>query len=376
LLFYSVSLNAFGQEWIFKELFTSRDFANVEFRSYFYSSEGFIYLGTTGGLFKTDGYNKSQIPLPDSLKNESITSIVEYSPGLVLLGTGTGHLLKIHLPEGETEYITFAGAEIKDIWVSREKVIWVATYGNGLIHYDDSLSTTNEVRGLLDDYCYCLEPDFRGRIWVGTDRGINILTADGSIIRSIAQDEGLPDVLVTALHEDDKNRMWVGMETAGICYIDMRPGIEKVILPDSSWEYGMVTAILQSDNDIIAGTRSNGILNLTNIISYEPITGISSYLHLRKSYFLMVKQSSYGRAWMASVFTISMPCMLMIRPCFGSVSIIHYTSLIRNQEKYLSKSLKHCRQAPSSACMKILSVIYGQVLSEKVYTSLINKPFR
>jgi ligand-binding sensor domain-containing protein len=213
--------------------------------------------------------------LPDSLKNESITSIVEYSPGLVLLGTGTGHLLKIHLPEGETEYITFAGAEIKDIWISREKVIWVATYGNGLIHYDDSLSTTNEVRGLLDDYCYCLEPDFRGRIWVGTDRGINILTADGSIIRSIAQDEGLPDVLVTALHEDDKNRMWVGMETAGVCYIDMRPGIEKVILPDSSWEYGMVTAILQSDNDIIAGTRSNGILNLTNIISYEPHSGPS-----------------------------------------------------------------------------------------------------
>ncbi len=190
--------------------------------------------------------------------------MVEYSPDVLLIGTGSGHLLKIRLPEGDMEYTAFAGAEIREIWVSNDKDIWMATYGKGLIYYDDSLRITQTVGGLLDDYCYCLEPDPYGRIWVGTDRGINILAGDASVIRSIGYNEGLPDIMVMALHQDDNNRMWIGMESAGICYMDIGPVIEKVVLPDPAWDFGMVTAILQSDDDIIAATKESRIIHLTD----------------------------------------------------------------------------------------------------------------
>lgn len=271
IILCSFYLSGFSQEWIFKELYSSRDFADVAFKSFSYSSAGFIYLGTTGGLFKTDGYNKSQIPLPDSIEDETITCLIEYSPEVLLIGTGSGHLLTIRVPEGNMEFIADAGAEIREILVSGEKDIWMATYGKGLVHYDDSLHITKTVSGLLDDYCYCLEPDRHGRIWVGTDRGINILSGNnGSVIRSIGQDEGLPDIMVMALYQDNNDRMWIGMESAGICYMDISSGIEKIILPDPAWEHGTVMAFLQSDNEIVAATRRNGIVHLTDkIISGE-----------------------------------------------------------------------------------------------------------
>ncbi len=171
------------------------------------------------------------------------------------------------MPGEDIEFIASTGAEIKDIWVSGDKDIWMATYGKGLIYYDDSLRIVKTISGLLDDYTYCLEADIRGRIWIGTDRGINILKTDGSLIGSISHDEGLPDVLVTALYQDDDGRMWIGMESGGISYVDLGSGIEKVIIPDPSWEFGMVTAILQSNNGIIVATRSSGIFHLKEIIT-------------------------------------------------------------------------------------------------------------
>jgi ligand-binding sensor domain-containing protein len=265
LLMLSFSLSVSSQDWIFNELFTSGDFSSETFESILYSSEGFIYLGTTGGLFKTDGYGKSRIPLPDSIENESVTSIAEYSPDVLLVGTGSGHLIRIMLPGGNLEYLANAGAEIKEILVLPEKDIWMATYGNGLVRFDDSLGILQHTSGPIDDFCYCLETDCLGRIWLGTDRGINVLADDGSVIQTFGQRQGLPDILVMALYQDSHNRMWIGMESGGVCYVDIS-GNGTFILPKKTWKYGMVTAFLESQHHIIASTSKTGILHLSDRI--------------------------------------------------------------------------------------------------------------
>ncbi|MEE9462214.1 MAG: two-component regulator propeller domain-containing protein [Bacteroidales bacterium] len=268
-LCFSNFLSAYCQEWVYKELFKSWGFGNIEFKSLLSGAEGFLYLGTTGGLFITDGYNKSLVLLSDSLKAQSITSLGEYSTNELIVGTASGLLLKISLPDGKIEQIASTGSEIRDILITNEKEIWFATYGKGLYHLKDSLRIINTGNGLLDDYCYCLESDTSGNIWVGTDRGINIISPNGSVTHSITHEEGLPDVLITALFLDDTGRMWVGMESAGVCYLDMDPDAKKVVSPFSSWEYGMVTGILQSSRNIIAATKNKGILDLQDIIESD-----------------------------------------------------------------------------------------------------------
>ena len=271
ILSFSNFLTTYSQEWIYKELFLTSDFGNMEFKSILYGSEGFLYLGTSGGLFKTDGFNKSLVPLTDSLKVQSITSLAEYSTEELIIGTASGRLLKIRQNGGEQEYMASVGAEIRDILISPEKDIWFATYGKGLYHLNDSMRIIDTSNGLLDNYCYCLETDSSGRIWVGTDRGINILSDDGSVTHSITGNEGLPDVLVTALYHDNRDRMWVGMESAGVCYLDMSPGPEKIIQPVSSWEYGMVSYLLQSGQNMIIATSEQGIFILKDIITTQSL---------------------------------------------------------------------------------------------------------
>ena len=115
LLSFSSMPTAFGQQWIYKDLFSSRDFGNTEFKSILYGSDGFLYLGTTEGLFKTDGFNKSPVPFQDSLKVQSITALSEYSKDELLIGTSSGHLIKIHQLTGEQQHIVYVAAEIRDI---------------------------------------------------------------------------------------------------------------------------------------------------------------------------------------------------------------------------------------------------------------------
>ena len=72
-------------------------------------------MGTSGGLFKTDGFNKSPVPLSDSLNIQSITSLGEYSTEELLIGTASGRLMKIHQTTDDQEYLASVGAEIRDI---------------------------------------------------------------------------------------------------------------------------------------------------------------------------------------------------------------------------------------------------------------------
>jgi ligand-binding sensor domain-containing protein len=256
-----------SQEWIFKELFAARDFTNAAFTSFLYSSDGFICFGTTGGLFKTDGYNTSRLPLPDSLTTATVTSLVEFAPGVVLFGTASGHLFKVTLPEGNMEFLAYTGAEIRDILVLPNKDVWAATYGKGLFRYIRSSAAFEAVEGLVDDYCYCLEADSRGRIWTGTDRGINVLSPGGAVQRSIGYPEGLPDILVMSLFRDADGRMWIGMESAGFCYMESDADYSEIKHPETDWEYGMVTAFLQIQNDIIVSTAGKGIIRLQDMVA-------------------------------------------------------------------------------------------------------------
>ena len=271
LLTLNNSLSTYSQEWIYKDLFSSSDFGNLEFKCILYGSGGFLYLGTSGGLFKTDGFNNSPVLLSDSLKVQSITSLGEYSTEELLIGTASGLLLKINQTNGEQEFMASVGTEIRDILISSKKEIWFATYGKGLFHLTDSLGIFNTSNGLLDNYCYCLETDVAGRIWVGTDRGINIISEEGSVTHSITGSEGLPDVLVTALYNDKEDRMWVGMESAGICYMDINPGSVNVFPAVSLWEYGMVTDLLQSGQNLIIATSEEGIFEMKDNVSTQSI---------------------------------------------------------------------------------------------------------
>jgi ligand-binding sensor domain-containing protein len=61
--------------------------------------------------------------------------------------------------------------------------------------------------------CVCV--DREGRIWAGSNEGMNCLEGDRRTFYSVA--EGLPDRITTLVYEDRGGRMWVGTYS-GLAY--------------------------------------------------------------------------------------------------------------------------------------------------------------
>ncbi len=112
---------------------------------------------------------------------------------------------------------------ITDGAVDSQKVIWVATDGNGLLGIDGEkiVYTINTTGGLSSNNCkslYCQGND----IWVGTDKGLNKVTPMGNHWNIIKFDinDGFPSNIINAICADG-TMIYVGTPK-GLIYFDER----------------------------------------------------------------------------------------------------------------------------------------------------------
>jgi signal transduction histidine kinase/ligand-binding sensor domain-containing protein len=80
--------------------------------------------------------------------------------------------------------------------------------------------------GLLSDAIQALAEDARGRIWIGTARGIQVLDPATGRLRRLTMADGLAGDLVHHLHADRQGRLWVATAT-GLSRVD--PAIEGMV---------------------------------------------------------------------------------------------------------------------------------------------------
>lgn len=104
---------------------------------------------------------------------------------------------------------------------NEHSILYVGTRGNGLLKFrfdpaDRSLHlerhyrfTTGQKDCLSNDKINALLLDSRGRLWVCTSRGINLLKPDGSGFRLFRQADGLPSDIIQSIVEDKQGHLWV-----------------------------------------------------------------------------------------------------------------------------------------------------------------------
>lgn len=74
--------------------------------------------------------------------------------------------------------------------------------------------------GLLSDAVLALAEDPRGRIWIGTGRGVQILDPQSGRLRRLTMADGLAGDSIRHLHLDRRDRMWVATAT-GLSRVDL-----------------------------------------------------------------------------------------------------------------------------------------------------------
>ena len=242
----------------------------VKINTIYKTDQGYIFAGTTDGLYSFDGINFKKINFSKPGVKDTVTAIFQDNTHQLWVGFKNGHLAKkvnstLEYFEPEEGHPAVA---ITAFLQDRQNNIWFATNGEGIYHFsNDHLYLVDSANGLSDLHIHSLVQADNGDMLAATDAGINICkTINGKIkVSVIGPREGLPDYYVTAITAAGKNTFWIGLQDKGFCLYNHNSGKITVSSADSSWKYGQINALLVSQNALWIGTEENGLLQKSGI---------------------------------------------------------------------------------------------------------------
>lgn len=223
-----------------KEIFEKiNDIRVNDIHSLYEDVNGDILFGSNYGLHKITGIVNDKISFETitndprrktSLSDEKVTAILRDGKGRLWVGTqrnGLNRLTDIGV-NGETSFnhyrydphntFSLAANRISALFEDSKGRLWVGTY-KGLHLYkpdiDGFVRISYDARGkggLSNDIVTCIKEDLHGNIWVGTAGGLNKVTVsnDAPKVSYLTRKDGLPNDYINSIIVDPKNNLWIG----------------------------------------------------------------------------------------------------------------------------------------------------------------------
>ena len=248
-VFLTESLHAQTSNLEFEHFSSQQGFAQRSVFSVLQDSLGFMWFGTTDGLYRYDGYNfhkyKHDPADPTSLSYNVVISLYEDRSGALWIGTEGGGLNKF---ERDKEIFTryqydpedpfcLSNNTVASILEDRAGNLWFGTNGGGLnkltsgknglvpprfIHYthnpQDKSSISSDVVGPIHE-------DESGVLWIGTEEGLNKLAPapDDTVSPEFihyrhdpADPKSLSSNKIYSIFEDKAGVFWIGTGGGGL----------------------------------------------------------------------------------------------------------------------------------------------------------------
>ncbi len=236
--------------------------------------QGRLFVGTDGdgmyirdaqGIRPLDGYPQDTAAF--------VRNVLTLSDGRLLIGLRNGLLLwdngtctTIQVGDEEPKAIS-ALAEANDgSW-------WVGTFLDGLFHIstDGAVQVYDESKGLLRDYVRSLLVDERGRLWVGTKFGLNIL--EGGRMRVFTVHQGMPNDNIWCSYQDREGNLWFGTDGAGaLKYAGDR--FVTFTVRDGLCSDLIMNVTADDQGDLWLGTYDNGVCRMDGMAMVNSLDGL------------------------------------------------------------------------------------------------------
>ena len=225
-------------------------------------TDGFIWVGTQGGLARWDGY-RFRVYQPDpkdphALPDNFISSLHVDVSGQLWIGTSAGGLSRYDREHDRFINYPVAAGGLSDAYIraiadDANKGLWIATDG-GLDHLDRASNTISALHhddrassGLPDDRVQALLVDRQGRLWVGTKKGLVRRDAGADRFLPVQLPTADPMPSVSALFEEADGRIWIGTTQNGAYIIDaahpLPQPVDETDAPGSSFRTDYIRAI-------------------------------------------------------------------------------------------------------------------------------------
>jgi signal transduction histidine kinase/ligand-binding sensor domain-containing protein/CheY-like chemotaxis protein/AraC-like DNA-binding protein len=239
-----------------------------------------------------------------SLSNDAAKAVTEDGLGRLWFGTRKGlscldraSAKWIHLNE-ENARSGYAADNVLALANDKEGGVWVATYGGGLMRLDEQNLQIRQYRtdsanlqSIGTDFVYCVLCDSKGRVWAGGIRGpLSYLDrASGTFVRIET-----PASSVNCLLEDGKGRILVGTEK-GIYQVEGKR--LAPLYPELASE--KIQAILEYSNGTLwIGTLGSGIMLVSAYNKLERRLNASD--GLPSDVICALMKDRYGDVWVGT----------------------------------------------------------------------------
>jgi len=191
----------------------------------FEDRRGDLWVSVIGGssLVRLRGGERlERVREVEGLPRGAPTAFGEDAAGNLWIGFYLGGLARVRFTAGGEEWSFFDGPQgvppgmIADLYRDRNEALWLAAASGGIARIDEPESAAprfariSTAEGLSTDSARCLVEDGRGRLYVGTSRGIDRVDPRGGRIVHLGAADGLPNSVVWACHAGRDGSLWFG----------------------------------------------------------------------------------------------------------------------------------------------------------------------
>jgi len=199
-----------------------RDRTSNDVRALLEDPEGSLWLGTFGaGLERLHDGKFIPYGPPEGLPGNLAWSVAPARDGSLWLGTDAG---LTHYKNGTFEYLApqlgLKDVRVRAVLEDRDGAVWFGTHGRGVFRLQGGrLTRFSTGDGLSGDAVKALAQDYLGRLWVGSNIGVNLIE-DGRIAPPPPPLRGIGSFMTSILFEDRRHRMWIATDAFGLLMFD------------------------------------------------------------------------------------------------------------------------------------------------------------
>lgn len=238
-----------------------------------------IYFGTEGGglnIYNTTNENFAYINTKNSpkLSNDNIKELYLLKEDLLWIGTLNSGIDILNLKTNTFENNLISEElknELKDVGVysivsDDKNNMWIGTFGKGLIKYnllDKNIKayTYNEgLNSLSSNLIRTLFFDVDNKLWIGTEKGLNLLDNKGKVIQYFFDKTMQSGEDILSVYQDSQGKIWVGTRSKGLYKFD-NGSFKNIELKDNTIKINTVHGIFEGNNNDLWISTNQGLVN-------------------------------------------------------------------------------------------------------------------